>query len=279
MITRNDNRARFFPVPHAWRIALPMLAAVACLGGCATTGPALYANEEFSSADTYSHSFPGTGPATCEAARRALLSQGYIVTESKPALVKGIKNFQRTSEAHAEIEFSVVCAPDSEGSNATTAFANAVRQTYSLKKSSNSASVGVGVLGSLSVPFGSSDDSLVKVGAETISAKKFYDQFFIRVESYLDVPAVEKPAAQVPDAAAPVVPPTMPAGSPATVPAASPATVPAVAPASVPAAAPASAPGATPAAGPTTAPAVPSAPSAPVTPAAPTAPPADPVKS
>jgi hypothetical protein len=233
MITRNETGTRFFPVPHAWRSALPMLAAVACLGGCATTGPALYANEEFSSADTYSHSFPGSGPATCEAARRALLSQGYIVTESKPALVKGIKNFQRTSEAHAEIEFSVVCAPDSEGSNATTAFANAVRQTYSLKKSSNSASVGVGVLGSLSVPFGSSDDSLVKVGAETISAKKFYDQFFSRVESYLDVPAVEKPAAQVRDAAPPVVPATTPATVPAASPP-SPAPVTPAAPAAVP---------------------------------------------
>jgi hypothetical protein len=178
MITRNDTGTRFFPVPHAWRSALPMLAAVACLGGCATTGPALYANEEFSSADTYSHSFPGSGPATCEAARRALLSQGYIVTESKPALVKGIKNFQRTSEAHAEIEFSVVCA-------------------------------------------------------ETISAKKFYDQFFSRVESYLDVPAVEKPAAQVRDAAPPVVPATTPATVPAASPP-SPAPVTPAAPAAVP---------------------------------------------
>lgn len=170
------------------------LATIACLAGCSTPAKALYDNEEFSSANTYSHSFAGSEQATCEAARRALLSQGYIVLEAKPTLVKGSKNFQRERDAHAEIEFTIVCAPDSAGSNSTTAFANAVRQTYSLKKSSNSASVGVGVLGSLSVPFGASDDSLVKVGAETISAKRFYDQFFARVESYLDSGAATAPA-------------------------------------------------------------------------------------
>jgi len=151
-----------------------------------------YDNEEFISGNAYSHSFAGTGPATCEAGRRALLSQGYIVTEATPVLVTGNKKFQRDRNSHIQIDFSIVCAPDSEGSNATTAFANAVRQTYSLKKTSTSASVGVGVLGSLSMPVGSSDESMVKIGAETIASKKFYDQFFQRVENYLDVLAPVK---------------------------------------------------------------------------------------
>ncbi|MFD2270520.1 DUF2242 domain-containing protein [Undibacterium arcticum] len=38
----------------------------------------------------------------------------------------------------------------------------------------------------MSLPIGSSDDALVKVGSETISAAKFYDQFFGLVERYLD---------------------------------------------------------------------------------------------
>ncbi|MES2831265.1 MAG: DUF2242 domain-containing protein [Pseudomonadota bacterium] len=159
-----------------------------------------YDNEEFISGNAYSHSLAGTAPATCEAARRALLSQGYIVTEATPALVTGNKKFQRDRNSHAQIDFHVVCAPDSEGSNATTAFANAVRQTYSLKKSSTSASVGVGVLGSVSMPVGSSDESMVKIGAETIASKKFYDQFFERVESYLDVLAPVKTEPQTPEA-------------------------------------------------------------------------------
>ena len=173
---------------------------VAGLGGCQTSRSALYENEEFTSGSKYSHSFANTSPATCEAARRALLSQGYIVTEFKPAHVKGSKNFQRDGGNHAEIEFNVVCAPDSNGSNTTTAFANAVRAIYTLKKSSNSASVGVGVLGSLSLPFGMSDDSLVRVGAETISSTRFYDQFFTELERYLADPE------SIPEQPAPVAP-------------------------------------------------------------------------
>jgi hypothetical protein len=161
---------------------------VAILAGCSAARPAVDHNEDLVSANIHAHSFAGTGQATCEAARRALLGQGYIVTEAKASLVKGGKNFQRDGGTHVQIEFNVVCAPDSEGSNTTTAFANAVRDIYSLKKSSTSASVGIGVLGSLSVPFGSTDESLVKVGSETIGSKKFYDRFFELVDSNLDAP-------------------------------------------------------------------------------------------
>jgi hypothetical protein len=163
---------------------------VACLAGCAamtkTDIPIDYQSEAFSSTSTFAHTFAGTGPATCEAARRALLSQGYLINEAKAANVRGRKHFQPSNDVHVQIEFNVVCAPDSKGSNSTTAFANAVRDRYSLKKSSSSASVGVGVLGSLSLPIGATDDALVKVGSETIPSGKFYQRFFELVESYLD---------------------------------------------------------------------------------------------
>lgn len=174
-------------------LLLVVIGAASLLGGCTTPAhQALYAGEEFSSSNTYSHSFPADNVAACEAGRRALLSQGYIITESKPSLVKGSKNFQRNSDTHAEIEFTIVCAADSVGSNASTVFVNAVRATYSLKKSSTSASVGVGVLGSLSVPFGMSDDALVKVAGETIQSEKFYGQFFARMETYIEVPKAQE---------------------------------------------------------------------------------------
>jgi hypothetical protein len=159
---------------------------IAALSACSTTKRIDDQNETFSSTNTYSHSFAGSGPATCEAARRALLSQGYVINEAQASLIKGRKNFQPESDIHVQIEFHVVCAPDGKGSNSTTAFANAVRDRYSLKKSSNSASLGVGVIGSLSLPFGSSDESLVKVASETIPTGQFYDRFFELVESYLD---------------------------------------------------------------------------------------------
>jgi hypothetical protein len=167
----------------------------AVLSGCATLKSASrepdsrHYQNEFASTNVFSRSFPGSERETCEAARRALLSQGYIISEATAALVKGRKNFQPNSDVHTQIEFHVVCAPNSKGSNSTTAFANAVRDRYSLRKSSNSASVGVGVLGSLSVPFGSTDDSLVKVASETIPTRQFYERFFELLEAYLDYPA------------------------------------------------------------------------------------------
>ncbi|MEN3365952.1 MAG: hypothetical protein V7606_3226 [Burkholderiales bacterium] len=171
--------------------ALSVYALSACSTMPSTTKQESYQNfqTEFASTNVYSRSFPGSGVETCEAARRALLSQGYLIHEANASLVKGRKNFQPDSEVHLQIEFHVVCATNTKGSNTTTLFANAVRDRYSLKKSSNSASVGVGVLGSLSLPFGSTDDSLVRVASETIPARQFYDRFFELVEGYLDYAA------------------------------------------------------------------------------------------
>jgi hypothetical protein len=171
---------------------LAMLLAVACLAACATplSNQKVSVQEDFASTDVYAHSFPGSDNATCEAARRALLSQGYVVHEASAALVRARKNFQPDSDVHVQIEFHVVCASNSKGSNSTTAFANAVRDRYSLKKSATSASLGVPALGSLSVPFGMSDESLVKVGSETIANKLFYERFFALVERYFDDSAV-----------------------------------------------------------------------------------------
>ena len=147
--------------------------------------------EDFGSSGTYVRMFPGTGQTTCEAARRALLSQGYVIGEASESQVKGRKHFQPARDVHEQIEFHIVCAPNAKGSNSTTAFANAVLDRYSLKKSSTSASVGVSVLGSVSLPFGVSDDSMVKVASETIAKRKFYDRFFEVMESYLDVSALD----------------------------------------------------------------------------------------
>jgi hypothetical protein len=178
------------------------VSALLALVGCTVTKPVLVQVEEFDAGNTYSRSFAGTGEATCEAARRALLGQGYLVSEAKKTMVKANKNFQLDSEVHIQVEFNVVCAANHEGSGSTTAFANAVRDTYSLKKSTNSASVGISVIGSLSLPIGSSDDSLVKVASETITSKLFYDQFFEHVDSNLDDPKFVPESDQNPESTA-----------------------------------------------------------------------------
>jgi len=126
-----------------------------------------------------------------------LLSQGYIITSSDPKLVVGNKSFQQTGETHLQISFNVVCADDGKGKNHSTMFANALQDRYALKKVNNSASLGVGVLGSVSMPIGSTDDSMVKVASETVSAPKFYDRYFALVDVFL--PQEVKKAEHIPE--------------------------------------------------------------------------------
>ena len=156
------------------------------LSACTTTKPVSLHKEEFGNADMFTYSVPGTGVEGCEAARRALLSQGYIISDANSSTIRGRRKFQANHETHVEIEFTVVCAANSKGSNSATIFANAVRDQYALKKSSTSASLGVGGIGSISLPFGETKDSLVKVASETISDAKLYGRFFDLLERYMD---------------------------------------------------------------------------------------------
>jgi hypothetical protein len=176
---------------HVVGLALVMAAAA----GCSSEKAAIYEHENFDDSGTFSRNYPVTDAQTCEAARRALLSQGYIITSSDPKLVSGHKSFQQTGDTHMEISFSVVCADDGTEGHHATMFANALQDRYALKKTNNSASLGVGVLGSVSMPIGSSDDSMVKVASETVSSAKFYERFFALVEMFL--PPEAKKAAHI----------------------------------------------------------------------------------
>jgi len=168
---------------HMRTVGLALMLAAAA--GCSSKKSAIYEHENFDDSGTFSRSYPVSDAATCEAGRRALLSQGYIITSSDPKLVSGHKSFQQTGDTHMEISFNLVCAEDSGTEHRSTMFANALQDRYALKKINNSASLGVGVLGSVSMPIGSSDDSMVKVASETVSAAKFYERFFALVESFL----------------------------------------------------------------------------------------------
>jgi hypothetical protein len=143
-----------------------------------TTHAQVYQNENFHADETFSRLFDGRVEETCEAARRALLSQGYLITDTPKGRITGRKHFQPEGEVHVEISFNVVCVPDGQGDALTTAFVSAQQDRYSLKKTPNSSSIGVSAIGSISLPLSSSDDSLVKVASETIPAGAFYDRFF-----------------------------------------------------------------------------------------------------
>lgn len=176
--------------------SLPIpLALAALLGACSSSKPlTAFQREEFEPGTTYSRSFAASEAQTCEAARRALLSQGYVVTSANADLVNARKSFQQEADTHVEIEFRVVCAPEAnKDAGKTLVFVSALQDRYALKKSNSSASLGVGVLGSVSLPFTGSDDSLVKVASETITAPGFYDRYFKLVTRYLVTPGSSAP--------------------------------------------------------------------------------------
>ncbi|KQR11359.1 MULTISPECIES: DUF2242 domain-containing protein [Xanthomonas] len=198
-----------------------LLGALATLVGCGgSKGDTMLMRESFNSDDTYSRSVAASSPQACEAARRVLLSQGYAVTRADAAAVEGSKNFQlKEADQSEQLNLRISCATQDGGK--AQIFVSALQDRYALKKSSTSASVGVGVLGSLSLPVGSSGDSLVRVSSTTVQDAAFYKRFFERLNSYLPKVTEAAPAAAAampaPVPAAPH-PPAAPAAPPAAAP-------------------------------------------------------------
>lgn len=159
----------------------------ACAGLGTTPNAALdYQPELFSSADTHTSRFDYSPGVTCEAARRALLSQGYIISEAKPDQVRARKLFQPEVDRHVELEFRVVCAGQGADKRVTEAFANGVQDQYGMRKVKSSASLGVGGVGSVSLPVQGDNDTLVKIGSHTVTDPKMYRRFFELMHQHLD---------------------------------------------------------------------------------------------
>ncbi|WP_244196684.1 DUF2242 domain-containing protein [Paraburkholderia hospita] len=171
------------PSRIALALTLPVLAA---LSACSTP-PKAKLQEDFvsSGASPYTRTFQVTSTEACEGARRALLSQGYMTTLVRPDTVDASKNFQPASDSHFTVEFHIVCTAGDDATNSSIVYANAVQSGYALKKSDTSASVGLSVLGSLSLPIRQNSDAMVKISSETIQSGKFYDGFFNLISHYL----------------------------------------------------------------------------------------------
>jgi hypothetical protein len=255
-------------MPYRFRQLSVLCAVAAVLAACGSSAPTpLYQQEQFDvEKSPYAHTFHAKSDATCEAARRALLSQGYVSSSPRADTIDGSKNFQPSNDSHVVISFHVVCAEANADGTSSTAYVNAVQDRYTLKKTSTSASVGLSILGSVSLPIGSGDDSMVKVASETIPAGVFYERYFNLVDHFLKIDparqdrkvakAAEKEhVAPLPEPAptpqgepmkmtTPVVPtppaPPVPVAAPASAPAATPAPATATAPAAAAPAAPTS---------------------------------------
>lgn len=184
-----DRRSNATNTARVMLRACKRMAAIAVAAGLAGCGTSQFKHvpvqESFGSTETFSRMFDASPAQTCEAARRALLSQGYIANARTAELIEGSKSFQPDPELNLQVNIRVVCVPETADGQISIGFVTALQDRYALKKSANSASLGVGALGSVSLPFSSGSDSMVKVGSETISKSNFYDSFFGLVMRYL----------------------------------------------------------------------------------------------
>jgi hypothetical protein len=177
------RRPRPHPLAATARRAAWLLAPLAA--ACASPRVAIETHEAFDSASTYSRTYAVVDAQACEAARRTLLSQGYVIGVATTEQVRGRKRFQPAPDLHVEVEFNVVCAKEGTYGKRTVAFVNAVQDSFAVKKSSTSASLGLPAFGAVSLPFTGGDEALVKVASATISSTAFYERFFHLMERYL----------------------------------------------------------------------------------------------
>ncbi|HKT99205.1 MAG TPA: DUF2242 domain-containing protein [Paraburkholderia sp.] len=181
-------------MPRFSRVAPFLLIPLAvALSACSSTKPAFQDDQLLSNAPSpFSRGFNYASTDACEASRRALLSQGYMTTMSHNDTVDATKNFQPTIDQHIVVEVHVVCTP-ADATNTSMVYVNAVQNGYALKKSATSASVGLSILGSVSLPIHSNSDEMVKVSSQTIQSDAFYKRFFDLVGRYLNTIARSEP--------------------------------------------------------------------------------------
>ncbi|MGN6233922.1 MAG: DUF2242 domain-containing protein [Trinickia sp.] len=201
-------------------------AAFTAIAACSSAPQPKFQQELFDSgASPFSRSFNVGSADACEAARRALLNQGYLTTLTQTDRIDATKDFQPSGESHVTVEIHVVCTPGVDADGSSIVYANAIQSGYALKKSDTSASVGLSLLGSVSLPIRSNSDAMVKVSSETIQSNAFYNGFFDSVRHYVTtliktapVPAGTVTSATLPGPAPVVTPPAAPAVTTASAP-------------------------------------------------------------
>ncbi len=144
------------------------------VAACVAKPVRVYEDESFVRDTPYEYYSSRAPEGACEIGKRALLSQGYQVDDSKPLSIKGEKYFKPVSDQANKLTITLVCLPSSLGS---VIYANALQTHYQMK-SQGSGGVSVAGLGSVSVPWFMDKDTLVQLGEETVTAPDFYKRLF-----------------------------------------------------------------------------------------------------
>lgn len=151
------------------------------LGGClATKAPRPYQSEAFASETPFQYYSNRDQEAACEVGKRALLSQGYQLDDTRPLSIRGEKYFRPRQDEATRLTITLVCLPSSLGA---VIYANALETQFEMKAKGSSAGVSVSALGSVSLPWSIDKDTLVKVGEETVTAPDFYQRLFELIKS------------------------------------------------------------------------------------------------
>ncbi|HTH73771.1 MAG TPA: DUF2242 domain-containing protein [Trinickia sp.] len=208
---------RLAHLAHLARATLAF-AALTALAACSSAPQPKFQQEMFDTgASPFSRTFHVGSSDACEAVRRALLNQGYLTTLTQTDRIDATKDFQPNGDSHITVEFHVVCTPGVDADGSSIVYANAIQSGYTLKKSDTSASVGLSLLGSVSLPIRSNSDAMVKVSSETIQSNAFYDRFFDSVGHYVStlIKTAPVPVAPVKTSALPGLPPPVIVAPPA----------------------------------------------------------------
>lgn len=174
------------------RIAtLALLAAL--LTACLSRKERPPSGETFSAGDTYSRTYAVAPAEACDAVRRALLGQGYAIGKAAADTFEASKSFQPKSDVHTQLNVRTTCLSQPRGGSIV--FVNALQDRYELNTTVKSASVGVSMIGSISLPIGSSSGNLVRVASNTVQNREFYQRLFEQVGHYVSS-AEDLPASQ-----------------------------------------------------------------------------------
>lgn len=152
--------------------ALSCLLLSACAGSKATRA---YQTESFTTETPFEYYSNRQPEIACDVAKRALLSQGYQVDDSKLRSIRGEKFFRPQPDQATTLSITLVCLPSSLGA---VVYANGLETQYEMKSKGTSAGVSVATVGSVSLPWAMDKDTLVKIGEETITAPEFYQRLF-----------------------------------------------------------------------------------------------------
>ena len=146
-------------------------------------GPDGYAgNETFEPDARHRRDFAVAAAPLCDAARRAMLGDGYIVTRPEAQRLLAGKEFQVDDKQHAILTLHVSCEPRASGS---TLFATATEERFDVRTSRQSSSIGFPVLAPLYFGTVLEADQQVKTRGETVTQGAFYERFYRAVQREL----------------------------------------------------------------------------------------------